>query len=312
MPVSGAKREIRVAVETGEEESMDKELDELLNGSNEEAQVEAPSAPTPEEPPAAEVGGEEQAQARTYNRDGHGKFAAKGETQEEAAPAAEAEEDAPPASEEESGPIPVAALKKERARRQTAEQQRQAAEARALAAEEQLRQLQMQPVQPPPQQAQQPPQAAATPPDRWEDPDGYDRWLVAKAAETAREETMRAIEFQRIAGSAQQFASQTPDYAEKVGVFEQMVNANPALLDQMHRSPNPAKFAYDSAKMHLEIAEHGGIEGVIEARVQEALRGIAPAAATAQVQIPATLADAQSSRGSGAGYQPPSLDDLLK
>jgi hypothetical protein len=249
------------------------------------------------------------AQGRTYNRDEAGKFASKGEPQQ---PAVEggAEDDAPPASEDEKGPIPVAALQKERTRRQTAEEQRLAAEGRANALAERLRQLQAQ-MQPPPQaQVQQP--KAPEPPNRWDDPEGYDQWLVTRAAEAARTEAMRTFEYQRIAGSAQQFASQMPDYIEKVGVFEQMVNANPALLDQMHNSPNPAKFAYDTAKIQLEIAQHGGIEGVINARVQEALRGQAPAAETQAQTIPATLADAQSARGSGGSYKPPSLDELLR
>jgi hypothetical protein len=285
---------------------MDRELDDILNGSD-EASVEAASAPTAAEAPA-EAQTDGVAEGRTYNRDESGKFATKGEPQ--AAVESGTEDDAPPASEDESGPIPVAALKKERTRRQTAEEQRQAAEVRALAAEQQLQQLQAR-LQP--QQPQQPPQAATQqPPDRWDDPEGHERWLVAQAAEAGRAEAMRAFEYQRIASSAQQFATDTPDYIEHIGVFEQMVNANPALLDQMHRAPNPAKFAYDTAKIQLEIAQHGGIEGVVEARVQAALRGQGTAAGAPSSQLPVTLADAQSASAAGIGHQPPSLEQLLR
>jgi hypothetical protein len=171
----------------------------------------------------------------------------------------------------------------------------------------------------PPPQYQAPPQAAPAqqpPPDRWDDPEGYDRWLVGKvatqAAEVARAEATRTFELQRVAGSAQQFSSQTPDYIEKIGVFEQMVAANPTLAEHMIRAPNPAEFAYNTAKMQLEITQYGGIEGLVNARVQEALRGQVAQQPDAALSVPSTLADAQSSRGAPAAVEPPSLTEILR
>jgi hypothetical protein len=138
--------------------------------------------------------------------------------------------------------------------------------------------------------------------------------VSAQAAEVARAEATRTFELQRVAGSAQQFSSQKPDYAEKIGVFEQMVAANPILADRMMQAANPAEFAYNTARTHLEIAQYGGIDGLISARVQEALKGAAQAQPQPEPSppIPDSLADAQSSRtATPVAVQAPSLSEIL-
>jgi hypothetical protein len=87
--------------------------------------------------------------------------------------------------------------------------------------------------------------------------------------------------------------------------------SNPALLEQLHKAPNPAEYAYNAAKTQLEISQFGGIDGLVNARVEEALKTRQPVVPTPP--IPDTLADAQSARGTSAeGYSVPSFEDILK
>jgi hypothetical protein len=263
-------------------------LDEILNGetTTDEPTAEAPEVEAPAEPQTTE---EQPAPTAERPRGPDGKFIPKGET-----PATEPEDGASPAPQE--APLDHAALIGERRRRQEAEQR---------IAEYEARFAQMQ--QSPP--VQQAPQGA---PDMFEDPEGYTRYVAAQAAEVARQEAYGQFQYQRIDTAARQFAPTVPDYAEKVQVFQQMAQSNPALLQELFRANNPAEYAYNTAKTQLEISQYGGLEGLIKARVEEALKAQPPAAPTAPSPIPETLADAQSARGSSASFTVPTLDDILK
>lgn len=262
-------------------------LDDILNG-NEEPQVEAP-VEAPQEPvstePTAETPAEPEAKPE-QPRGPDGKFISKGETQPEA-PVAES-----PAAQEPQ--LDHAALLGERRRRQEAEQRLAELEAR-------INQPQPQP----------------TPvPDQWEDPEGYAKWMqseaVKQAVEAARHEAFEAFQTQRIAMSSEQFAKTVPDYAEKVQVFEQMMTVNPQLLQELYRAPNPAEYAYNTAKTQIEINQYGGLEGLIAARVQEALKAQAPQPETTPAPpIPESLAAEQSARGAPTQGGPPSLEEIL-
>lgn len=258
-------------------------LDDILNG-NEPIEPEAAQAPQPEETPEAEPEAPE-AKAEGQPRGPDGKFVTKGETEPETP------EVAPPATEETK--IPEAALIGERRRRQDAEAQLEA-----------LRQ-QLQSAQQPQPQFQQPAQA----PDMFEDPEGYTSWIEQRAAERATSQAFEQFQYQRIGMAATQFAPSVPDYAEKVQVFQQMAQVNPALMQELYRAANPAEYAYNIAKTQIEINQHGGLEKLIEARVQDALKAQAPKAETPA--IPDTLATAQSARGAGGITEPPSLEEIL-
>jgi hypothetical protein len=259
-------------------------LDEFLNGNEPEAEAVVAEAPQVETAEAETESAEAPPVERPRGPDG--KFIPKGEAETP-------QEVASPAAEEPKLEHP--ALIGERRRRQEAEAQ--------------LQQLQQQL-----QQAQQPQvqRAPANAPDMFEDPEGYTRFIAAQAAEVARHEAYQTFQTQRIAQSAGQFAQSVPDYAEKVQVFQQMVQLNPTLLQELYRANNPAEYAYNTAKTQLEIAQYGGLEGLIKARVEEALKAQPPAAPTAPSPIPETLADAQSARGSSASFTVPTLDDILK
>ena len=258
-------------------------LDDFLKGEPEAAAIEPTEAvetttEAPAEPEAqAEPEGEQPKAERPRGPDG--KFIPKGE------------ESASPAPTE--APLDHAALIGERRRRQEAEQRIAEYEAR-------LAQLQQQPV-----------------PDQWEDPEGFANHLkseaVQSAVQAAREEAYQTFQTQRIAMSAEEAKARLPDYGEKMHVFEQMVAQNPTLLQELYRAPNPAEYAYNTAKIQVEISQYGGIDGLINARVQEALKAQVPAAPAPAAPIPETLAGEQSARSSGPAttLSVPSLDDIL-
>ena len=261
-------------------------LDDFLKGSEEEPVAEAVEAEAPEavEQPEITETPEVAEEPKGPVRDEKGRFAPKG--------AAEAEKDASPASEEPK--LDHAALIGERRRRQ------------ALEAElEQLRQQYAQPVQQAPEQ-----QAI---PDRWEDPEGYDRYLISQASAIAHEQATHAFQTQRIYQSAVAARGKYADYGDAHAVFGEMVQQNPGLFQQMVNAPDPAEFAYTTAKTEMEIRQYGGIDALVQARVQAELAKAQPAPAPTPT-IPDTLADAQSARGSSAAqpFTVPSLDDILR
>lgn len=266
---------------------MDSSIGDILN-NNEPAPEAAVEAPPEAETPVEAVETPPETVERPRGPDG--KFIPKGEAE---APAPV--ESAPPAPTEESH-IPIAALKDERSKRQIAED-------RARQLEEQLRQL---------QQPQAQPQAV---PDRWEDPEGYDQWLIAQTTETARQAAIEAVQIQRIQQSVASFAADKPDYQEVITLYQQMALQNPGLDQQMKAAENPAKFAYDTAKLQLEIQQYGSLEGLIEARVAarqaEALQSLP--AQLPQSTPPTISSDRSVGARSGPAWSGPApISDYLK
>lgn len=260
-------------------------LEDFLKGNAEQPEaVEETSAPEPTiEAEAPEVTVEE---PKGPVRDEKGRFAPKGETvAEEPAPQV-----ASPATQEP--PLDHAALIGERRRRQEAED-------RIRALEEQFAKLQ----QPSPQ--------PEGPPDLWEDPEGYDRYLFEQAAMVAEERAMHAVQQQRIYESAIRARSKYADYDAAHATFGEMVQANPGLFQQMVSAVDPAEFAYTTAKTEMEIRQYGGLDKLVEARVQAALAAQTQPVPTPP-SIPDTLADAQSARGNTPAFTVPSLNDILK
>jgi hypothetical protein len=283
-------------------------LDGFLNGGG-AAETPAPAAEAPQAQPVdpqpstpapaqADAGG---------TRDERGRFAPKGDP----APAEEPkpEPGASPAPKVDDPKLDHPALIAERRRRQEAERR--------------VEELQARPnPQAPQHPATQPgPQAPAGPPDRFEDPEGYDNWLIATVTQRARAEAIAAHQEERIATSAEAARAKYPDWTDKASVFADLARANPALEQTLRNHPNPGEYAYSTAKLHLELQEHGSLEGLIAAR-EEAARAAARAEAEragtiappAPVNIPQSLASSQSARSAPADAPsgPLSLEDILK
>lgn len=253
---------------------------------NDEPIAEAPvEAPPAVETPVEAVETPPETVERPRGPDG--KFISKGET-----------DAVPPPAQDETGHIPIAALKDERSKRQ--------------ALENELAQLRQQMQQPQPQPTQAQPEG---PPDQFEDPEGYTRWLIGQASAAAREEAQQAFQYQRIQHSAEEAKAKLPDYAEKISVFQQMVQANPVLQQEMQRAPNPAQYAYDTAKIQMELQQHGGLEGLIEARLKarqaeamQAVQGQLPQSAPPTISTDRSVGARSGPAWSGPG----SISDYLK
>jgi len=256
-------------------------LDDFLKGNDDaqptEATVETPETAEATEAPQVETEGEQPKAERPRGPDG--KFIPKGEEVES------------PSTNEST--IPESALLGERRRRQEAEQ-------RAQMLEQQVQQYLAQ-------------QQKAPDPDMFEDPDGFKTTLKeqikAEAIAEARREASEMFQYHRIATAAQQFMADKPDYQESINVFGQMAAVNPRLLAEMQAAPNPAEYAYNAGRTQFEIAQHGSLEAMIQARVEAQLKA---KQAAPTPQVPDTLADAQSSRGSAAPLNVPTLDEILK
>jgi hypothetical protein len=266
-------------------------IGEILNGEEPAAETapvevaaEAVETPTVEAEPAA--------QAEGPARGPDGKFISKGEP--------ETAESAPPAPQEETGNIPIAALKDERSKRQTLESE-------VAQLREQLNRLQ----QPQPTVQAEPQEA----PDQWEDPDGYRDWLIQTARNEAGQAAIQAFNYQRIQTDAAQFRADKPDYEAVIAQFGTMAQSNPGLIEQMQQAASPAKFAYDTAKLELEIRQHGGIDGLIEARLKareaQAMQGLQ--AQLPQSAPPTISADRSVGARTGPAWSGPTpLSELLK
>jgi len=229
-------------------------------------------------------------------RDEHGRFIPKGE---EPAPVAEA---APPAVQDvEHSPPP--GLIEERRKRQEAEQ-------RANQLAQQLQQFQVQ------QPAQEP-----YFPSVYDDEAGFANALQQQAVQLARQQFMPEVQQQvqqvRIEIAREMMSAAHPDFAETEAQFFEMVRENPVLFQEMQRSANPVRYAYDYAKKAAEVAKIGSLDiaaikaaAIAEFQATQQQAAVAP---QAQQEIPTSLADQQSARltGAAAPVGPPSLNQIL-
>jgi hypothetical protein len=244
-------------------------LDDILNGDN--APIEAPAVE--EAAPAVE----------TSPRDEQGRFAPKVDN---AAPETPEPQGAPTAPTVEPGHVPYAALRDERHKRQQLE---------ARLAEIERAQT---------QQFQQPQEV----PDQFEDPNGHSDWLIAQSAQRATTAAIQAFQDQMVYHSEQRARAKYQDFDQKLEAFAQLVQADPTLGRKLYEQPEPAEWAYEQAKTHLEVQRYGSIEGLIEARIAERLQTARPA----QV-VPPSISNQRNvgTRTGPAWSGPRPLSDLL-
>lgn len=250
------------------------------------------------------------------SRDEKGRFAPK-EPQEpeesaqpetgEQAPAPEPEAaSVPPTPETQPEPeperIPFAALKDERAKRQQLE-----AEIAHLRA---TLQQQAQPQQ----QFQTLPAQQQEAPDMFADPEGYQAWVMAQAEQIAYAKAVEVQRMERVRLSNASAMQKYADYGEVIEQFKQMAQLNPMLEQTMLEQPDPADWAYKTAKTHLEVQNYGSLDALVAAKVAEAQKAaIAQLEAKAKPSIPETIADARNvgQRSGPAWSGPQSLADIL-
>lgn len=200
-----------------------------------------------------------------------GKFAPKGD-----------EVDAPPASEFD-GKATLAERQK-----------RQAAEARIAALEAQLQQLS----NPPP-----PPADMFENPEGWQDQFGnrVTQAAVSQSSINAKLETSEMLARDKF-----------DDFDDMKALFMELAAENPTLAQQALADAHPWRKAYSLAKNHTKMQALGAIDVTeLEAKLRAEIEAELKAAQPAPVEIPNSLAAAQSGRSSAAYGAPPTIDEIL-
>lgn len=149
--------------------------------------------------------------------------------------------------------------------------------------------------------AQAAPQPAPAPqalqrPDVLQDPEGYTRYIETQLQ-------TQPVMLRREMSEAMLMESKA-DAAEVIQEFAQVARQNPALIQEMDRQMNPAKWAYDYVKRSRVLQEIGGDPEAWKTQQLEALKAQWLAEAQAQ-QSAAPVAT--NSKPNAASSIPPSL-----
>lgn len=153
------------------------------------------------------------------------------------------------------------------------------------------------------------PAPEATPvPDVFEDPQGYTQHLQSQISQVAldtrlnlSEELVRQSAGDEIVNAAQEWG-------------KQQLASNPALAQAFYSNRNPYGFLVKEYQRQQTLAELGDDPTLIEEfKTWRAARNAPQPAPAPTPEIPNTLADAQSARGSSAvAFHVPTLDEILK
>lgn len=252
------------------------DLDDILEGDDNAAPVE--QAPEPQEAPQ-----EAEEATEGPNRGPDGKFAPKGE------------ETAPPAEEDKAETGLKAAAAAERRKRQEAEQRYQS-DIEALRRE--LDQL------------KQPKEPEAPPPDMWGDTENWQQHFGSQITQQAVQQAQTQA---RLNTSELLMMQNSEDFTELKPEIFRFVGENPAVNADVANSPHPWQTAYKAFKNHQTMQQLGTTDlSEIEAKMREKIMAEMQQQKPPQPNVPQSLADAQSARGSGnPANNPLSLDDIL-
>ena len=116
------------------------------------------------------------------------------------------------------------------------------------------------------------------------------------------------------------------EFDAKVGKFAEVMQSTPGLYQQWLASPDPAEFAYNTGKLHMDLAEAGNIEALKEKIEKEAREKVEREYAERQAKekeeadrqraelagLPGTLSDARGAPQQRSEWTGPTpLDDIL-
>jgi hypothetical protein len=220
-------------------------------------------------------------------RDEHGRFVKKDET---GVGPQEAQPQAPPAEQtQQLPPAEYAALRDERRKRQELERKLEGI----------IAQQQMQPPTPPP--------------SFWDDPDA----AMAHMRTEMRNELLQSLrqeqQIDRMNQSEAAAKAKHPDYDDAFAAFQQAVQYNPRLAQELANAADPGEYAYSKGKAALALEQHGSIDALLAAERQKweaEVRGAIPAPMAA---LPSTTA-ADGSVGARSGPEwsgPPTLNQII-
>jgi len=154
----------------------------------------------------------------------------------------------------------------------------------------------------------------------WDDPEG----ALAKHTQTVQETVVNA----RLNVAETIARSQHPDFDEKAAVFREILtNAGPnaaVIAQQWLASPDPAMFAYNMGKNHLELRQVGNLDAMrekivketearVRAEVEAQFKAKQEELETQRAALPPSLSDVRSTGANRRVWGgPTALDDILK
>lgn len=162
----------------------------------------------------------------------------------------------------------------------------------------------------------------AQPPEKpkafWDDPEG----ALRRHAETVQEQNTHT----RLNTAELIARSRYTDFDEKVAEFSQLVTATPGLAQQWLASPDPAEFAYVTAKNHMLLKQAGSLdaltakvraetEAAVRTKVEAEFKAKAEALEKERAALPPSLSDTRGGAGGGGKpvwNGPTPLADILK
>ena len=150
-------------------------------------------------------------------------------------------------------------------------------------------------------------------PDFWENPEE----MVKNEVGRMRQELGQEFQSKMLNMSEAAARSRHEDYSEKFSVFQQMVQRDPSIYQQMLQQPDPAEYAYKAAKRLSDIQSIGDIDTFRE-KTRADIRAEIEAEVKAEFEgkLNQTLPTSFSEKGSktapkGAYSGATSLDDIL-
>lgn len=281
---------------------MSESLDSIL--SNEKAPEAAPEAPppaAPEAPVEKPTSLRSQHRARELEAQGRdpntGQFVSKEETKPEVKIEAKVETKEP---EKKAEPAPQQFTEKERAFLRAAEEERR----KRQELEKRLAEL---------EKPKEPPKPF------WDDPEGAVGGIkqgVEEAKQFAREESLRTV----LRTSEILARQRYQDFDAKLERFGQLLQANPALQAQWLQNPDPAEYAYKTAKNILDIEEAGGLDAMRQkieketrAKIEAELKSKEEKIKAERAKLPPSLTEARATHPARPVWQgPTSMDEILK
>lgn len=222
-------------------------------------------------------------------RDEHGRFAKKDETGVENT-GAEASGQVPPT--EPTGQLPpaeYAALKDERRKRQELERKLEGILA---------------------QQQQQP---QAPPPDFWDDPNSFMAHMRQEMQKELLQSLRQEQQIERLDASEAAAKAKYSDYDEAFAAFQQAVQLNPRLAQELASVSDPGEYAYSKGKAALALEQYGSIDALLAAERQKWEAEVKGAVPQPKPSLPSTTAaDGSVGARSGPGWSgPPSLKEII-
>lgn len=155
-----------------------------------------------------------------------------------------------------------------------------------------------------------PKEPAAPPPSMWEDEQGWQQHFGSQITQQAVQQAQMQS---RLNTSELLMMQNTEDFTELKQDIFRFVGENPAVNAEVANSPHPWQTAYKAFKNHETMRQLGTTDLTeMEAKLREKIMAEMQEQKPAQPNIPQSLADAQSARGSGnPANNVLTLDDIL-